>query len=224
MRTVFVGAGSLALMTARLMLERGHDVVIVERDKERVDTLAGELDAGFLHGDGSTPAVLKEADPAHSDILFCLTGNDQANILASLVGRSLGFKRVVTKIEDPEYQHVCLELGLEDTIIPTRTIAYYLADTARGINTLELSSVLKDDARIFSLVARDEDAMSVGEMELPDGSRVICLYRNNRFVPVDEGTAIKPGDEVVLITRDKIIDKLAERWGPNRVDRSAHLS
>ncbi|WP_240761489.1 NAD-binding protein [Nitrosococcus wardiae] len=84
MRAVFIGASSLAVMTARLLFKRGHEVIFVERRKERIDALAEELDCGFLHGDGSKPAILRQADPADTHILYCLTGNDQANILASL--------------------------------------------------------------------------------------------------------------------------------------------
>ncbi len=216
MRIVFVGASSLTVMTTRLLLERRHDVVIIERDKDRIDALTTELDCGFLHGDGSKPAILREAGPDDTNVLFCLTGNDQANIIASLVGRSLGFKRVVTKIEDPELQHICIELGLEDTIIPTRTIAYSLTDTARGMNLLELSGVLKDDARVFSFAAREEDAGAVSELPLPDSTRVMCLYRDNRFVPVEEKTTVKTGDEVVVITRNRYLSKLVDRWGNGR--------
>jgi trk system potassium uptake protein TrkA len=128
MRAVFIGAGSLAVVTAKLIRERGEEVVIIEQDKERIDALADELDCGFLHGDGSKPAMLREANPEGTDVLFALTGNDQANILASLVGRSLGFKRVVTKIDDHEFEHICKELGLEDVIVPTRTVGRFLAE------------------------------------------------------------------------------------------------
>ena len=128
MRAVFIGAGSLAMVTAKLIRERGEEVVIIEQDKERIDALADELDCGFLHGDGSKPAMLREANPEGTDVLFALTGNDQANILASLVGRSLGFKRVVTKIDDHEFEHICKELGLEDVIVPTRTVGRFLAE------------------------------------------------------------------------------------------------
>ena len=128
MRAVFIGAGSLATATARLMRKRGVEVVIIEQDKDRIDALTEEIDCGFLQGDGSKPAILREADPAGTDVLFALTGNDQANILASLVGRSLGFKRVVTKVDDPELEHICKELGLEDVIVPTRTIGRFLAE------------------------------------------------------------------------------------------------
>lgn len=128
MRVVFIGASSLAVVTAKLMRERGDEVVIIEHDKDHIDALTEELDCGFLHGDGSKPAILREADPNGTNVLFALTDNDQANILASLVGRSLGFKRVVTKIQDAELEHICKELGLEDIIVPSRTIGRFLAE------------------------------------------------------------------------------------------------
>jgi len=126
MRIVFIGAGTLTVMTATRLLEGGHEVVIIEREKERIDELAADLGAGFIHGDGSKPDVLRQADPQETDFLFCLTGNDQYNIIASLVGRSMGCKSVVPRIEDPSYEHICTELGLDNVIIPDRTIAGYL--------------------------------------------------------------------------------------------------
>lgn len=128
MRIVFIGAGTLTVMTAGQLLERGHEVVIIEKDKERIDELAEGLAAGFIHGDGSKPDVLSEADPRETDFLFCLTGNDQYNIIASLVGRSMGCRNVVPRIEDPSYEHICSELGLRKVIIPDRTMAGYLTE------------------------------------------------------------------------------------------------
>ena len=61
MRIVLVGGSSVAVDTARLLLGRHHEVVIIERDKDRVAVLAETLDCGFLHGDGSRPAILREA-------------------------------------------------------------------------------------------------------------------------------------------------------------------
>jgi trk system potassium uptake protein TrkA len=212
MRAVFVGAGSIAVMAARVMLKRGHEVVIIERDRARIDALVETLDCGFLHGDGSTPALLREADPEHTDCLFCLTGQDQTNILASLVGRSQGYARVVTKIEDPEFEHVCIELGLEDTIIPALTIGRYLADMLQGQDLLELSALVKDEARVFSFVARADDAVAIDALELPDESRVICLYRDGRFKLPEADTKLQQGDEVIVLTHSRNLSKLQHRW------------
>lgn len=83
-----------------------------------------------------------------------------------------------------------------------------------GKNPLELSAMIKDEARVFSFVARERDACPLAELELPKESRVMCLYRQQRFMLPQEDTKLKPGDEVVLITHSKNIPKLHERWNP----------
>ena len=212
MRAVFIGAGFLSVTTARLLLKRGHEVIIIERDKEIIDGLSPELDCGFLHGDGGRPAVLREADPEHTDFLFCLTDSDQANILASLVGRSLGFRQVVTKIEDPELEHICVELGLEDMIVPSRTIGRHLADKFEGSDPLAISAAIKGDARIFSFVLRKENQATVEELGLPKQSRVVCVYRHGEFLLPEPDTALKTDDEVIVISHKKHLPQLIERW------------
>ena len=213
MRAVFVGAGSLAVKTAERLLKRGHDVVMIERSKERIDTLADQLDCGFLHGDGSKPALLREADPKATDFLFCLTGDDQTNILAGLAGRSLGYDRVVPKIEEPEFEHLCVELGLDDVIIPARTIGRYLADMFEGRDHMEVIALIKDEARVFSFVAREEDAKPIDQLELPRDSRVMFFYRDEKFTLPEPDTRLQQGDEVMIITHSRNLNALHERWG-----------
>lgn len=221
MRAVFIGASSLTVMSARLLVKRGHEVVIIEREKEAIDALSPELDCGFLHGDGARPGVLREADPEHTDFLFCLTGSDQANIIASLVGRSLGFGSVVTKIEDPELEHICLELGLRSTIVPSRTIGRFLAEMFEGHDPLELSAMIRGDARVFSFVAQETDAGPVAELGLRHASRIVCLYRNDKLVLPDADTALRAGDEVIVIAESKQLAALEERFGQGRRDNQA---
>jgi trk system potassium uptake protein TrkA len=219
MRAVFIGASNLALRTAQLLLKRGHEVVIVERELERIEALSGELDCGFVHGDGSRPAILRETDPEGTDLLFAMTGNDQANIITSLVGRSLGFRRVVTRIEDPSFEHICIELGLKDTIIPSRTIGRYLADLFEGRDPMELSTMIRDEARAFAFVAREEDESEIRELNLPESSRVICIYRNGKFLVPHGDTRLKSEDEVVIITHCDHLPALIERWSTVALQR-----
>lgn len=213
MKAVLIGAGTVSVMIAEGLLKRGHEVVIIETDKERIDELSDLLDCGFLHGDGSKPSLLNEVGPVDTHVLFCLTGNDHVNIIAGLVGKSLKFPRVVVKIEDPQFEHICLELGLEDTIVPDQMTARYLADMFEGQDLLELSVMIKDEARVFSLIVPPGAQPLVSELDLPDETRVICLYRNNKFLLPDQDTRLDPNDEVVVITHSKNLKALNDRWG-----------
>ena len=61
-------------------------------------------------------------------------------------------------------------------------------------------------------VAREEDARPIGELALPDKTRVICIYRDEKFLLPEDGDRLKAGDEVVLITHARNLTALAERW------------
>lgn len=219
MRIVFLGAGSLSVVTATALIKYGHDIVIIESDKAKIEELAEELDCGFLDGDGSRPAILREADPKSTDFLFCLTDSDQMNIITSLVGRSLGFGKVVTKVEDRELEYICNELGLENIIIPTRTISRFLTDMVSGRDILELSTMIKGEARFFSFIAREEDEGNIIDLKLPDGAKVICFYRDNEFMLAEEKGTIKKKDDVVIITHSRNLNALRERWMPDNSNR-----
>ena len=214
MRTVFVGAGKVSIGTAKALIKKGHEVVIIENDKAKIDALSEEMDCSFLQGDGSQPNLLREVNPEQTDFLFCLTDSDQANVIASLVGRSLGFKRVVTRIGDPQFEVICHELGLKDTIIPSRTISRYLGDMVGGTENVDLSAVLKDEARFFTLTAKEEDAVAAKDLKLPADAKVICYYRDGKFSHADEETTFRIGDEVVILTHSKNMPALQERWQP----------
>ena len=212
MRAAILGAGSIALRTARLLLGQGHEVIIVDPDKERIDALADQIDCGLIHGDGSKPLVLRDLDPARTDVLFCLSNNDQTNILASLVGRSLGFARVVTRIEDPEFEHICMELGLEETVIPARAISRVLFDMAEGRNVLEMTTMIRDVARVFSFVLHGHEATHMHELDLPEMTRVICFYRDGKFMIPDEDTRLHDNDEIVVISHVRNLAELERKW------------
>jgi len=218
MRIVFSGASPITIMVAQTLIKQGHEVVIVEVDKEKIDQLSDELDCSFLNGDAAKPAILSQVDPKNSDFLFCLTNSDQVNIITSLLGRSMGFKRVVTSIEDADLEHLCRELGLEDTIIPARTMSRHLENMVRGLDNIELSTLLKSDARFFSFIAGKQEATSVSELGLPEDARVVFYYRDNEFYFTDKDTKFRKGDEIVILTHSKNLPDLNKRWNPKQVN------
>ena len=214
MRTVFIGAGEVSIETAKALVKKGHEVIIIETDKAKIDELSEEMDCSFLQGDGSRPDILREVNPERTDFLFCLTDSDQHNVIASLVGRSLSFKRVVTSIGDPQFEVICHELGLKDTIIPSRTISRYLVDLVGGGENVELSTVIKDKARFFTWIAKEEDAIAAKDLKLPADAKVICYYRDGNFSHADQDTTFHIGDEIVVLTHSKNMPALRERWQP----------
>jgi len=211
MRIAIVGASSAGVSTARLLIEHKHDVVIIEKDKARIDELSEELDCGFLHGDGSRPRILNEAGPEDTDMLLCLSNDDQDNIISGLVGRSLGFGEVVTKISDAEFEHICAELKLDNTISATQVTARRLLDMVEGRGVVELSTVLRGDVRFFVVAVTAEEAGPVSGFELPGETRVLYGYRDGKLLWPDDDLQLEEGDDLVLLTTSDRVTELKDR-------------
>ncbi len=132
MRVVIIGASTLGLTAADMLLKEGAEVVIVEKDGDVIEQYCEEYDCSFVHGDGSRPHVLEDVDPEHTDCLYCLSNDDTANILAGVLARKMSFDRVVVRIEEPELLSICDQLDLEHVIIPDRRVGRELVAFAAG--------------------------------------------------------------------------------------------
>lgn len=190
---------------------RGHEVVIIEKDEARIQEVSEQLDCGYLHADGARPHVLKQADPQAIDTLLCLADMDQENILASLVGRILNIPHIITKLEDPEFETVATALGLETVVVPVRTMGRRLADLVEGKVTPELSGVIKGEARLLSFIVQPHQAGPVQDLDLPQETQVVWIYRDGRLRFGAPDLELEPGDEVVVLTRDEIADAVQDR-------------
>lgn len=220
MRIVFSGASPTAIVATRQLIKQGHDIVIIEIDKQKIDRISEEMDCSFLHGDAGKPAILTQVDPAQCDFLFCLTDSDQANIITSLLGRSMGFQRVITGIEDEDYVPLCNELGLEDTIVPTRTMSQHLSNIVGGLDNIQLSTLLRANARFFSFTAGKEDEAPFDDLDLPRMTKAIYYYRGDAFYFVEGQERIREGDEIVILTHTKHLPELEDRWRPEAIEQS----
>lgn len=217
MRVVLMGASDLALTIARMLLDRGHDVVLVEKRRERIDELSETLDAGFLLGSGSHPDVLRDAQPEKSDVLVCLSDDDDDNMLAALVGRSLGFKRVVPAIRDAAFLPICQELGLEDVLLPTRTMARHVVDLVTCGADADLAGFVGGNVRFFTFEVTEEHSPRCGDLDLPAGTRPIVVQHGDDARLCEADTRLRPGDRVLMVTRAEHLTDLRKRFPPRHV-------
>jgi len=212
MRAIFVGASPLTVMTARRLLKAGHEVVIIDTDEDKIAALSETLDCGFIHGDGSRPAVLEELSPEDTDMLFCLSNDDQDNIIASLVGKTMQFGQVVAKIEDPDFEGICSKLGLENVIVPDRDIGEHLADRIEGHDAADLTTAVEGGIRFFHFVVREQDAGKLDALDLPGQARVIVITRDGESVIAAADDEIREDDRLLVVTPRDGLEELKKRF------------
>ncbi len=105
MRALVVGGGLVGSTLASRLAADGHDIVVVETSRERLDQLADSLDVKTIHGNGTTVDVLEEAGIRGCDVLIASTASDEANMVTALIGSSIfQVPRVVARLRDPDHE------------------------------------------------------------------------------------------------------------------------
>ena len=99
MHVVVVGAGEVGSYVADRLSREGHDVAIVDLSSSKLRRLDDALDVLTVVGSGTHPETLSRAGVEHSELLVAVTANDEANLVASMVGKSMGVKQTICRIE-----------------------------------------------------------------------------------------------------------------------------
>ena len=200
MRFTILGASRFGTATVKKLMEEGHEVVLIDKDNARLETLADDLDCGMINGDGTLPSTLRDAFGDGSDALVSLTNVDDVNILASVVGRSIGYERVIPQIVRPELLSVVDELDLDDTITPHESVASAIVSALTQHSEVETETTLHRQLRIVTQkVPASMAEKKIGDLELPDGTRPIAHLSEETERLADPDITLDEGDKLVLV-------------------------
>lgn len=210
MRIVVVGASRFGINTASQLIEKGHEVLMIDKDLERLKEIGEQLDCGMIHGDGSLPSIQREAFADHADALLLLTNVDNVNILAAIVGRSVGFERVIPQIVGSELLTACTELGLEDLITPHQTVAHSIVDMLEDEEESTVDLNFGSNMLVRRYWIGDKKAgQRINEMGLPNTCRVLGIVRDEIDKLVSDDTKIHRDDCVIVIVEKDGEEELA---------------
>ena len=103
MRAVIVGAGKVGFNIAQLLSREGHDVVIIEKDEERLTIVEDHLDIQTILGSGSNYRVLEDAGVKGAKLFIAVTEADELNIVSCALAKQYGVPQTIARIRNPEY-------------------------------------------------------------------------------------------------------------------------
>ena len=209
MHVTILGASRFGVATARELVDNGHEVVLIDIDKARLDSLADGLDCAMVCGDGTLPSTLRDAYGDGSDALVALTNEDDVNILAGVVARSIGYKRIIPQIVRAELLSVVEELELGDVITPHENLARSIASALVDHSELDADRALHRDLRLVHHAVPDSmDGTTIGDLDLPEKARVIAHANDEGEDFAEPDTPLRAGDHLWFVLSDGAVKSL----------------
>ena len=207
MKMVIVGGGKVGWNLARIMLERRHTVSLIERDCQKCEKLADELDAAIFRGDGTNVAVLEAAGTQDADVFMTVTGSDQDNLVACQVARDhFHAKKVISRVNDPRNIETFRVLGIENTVCSTDILTKMIEQEADLAHMHLIATLNQGKAGICSMTLPSNtalDGVALKDISLPRGTLVISLIRRGVLTIPNGSTILQAGDELVAVSEDK---------------------
>lgn len=202
---VIGGGGSTAQIVAKALEQQAERVKIIERDRQRAEELADRLPrVEILHGDVTDISLLRAENVAEARSFIALSGNDESNLMASLLAQELGVPQVIARVEHAETSHLWRKLGLVDIVSP-RTVAHeriqnYI-DSGFSANILSLQSGAAQVIERRLVEASPAAGVTLAEMNPPRGLIVGTVVRGKKVFVPGGSDRLEVGDTVILFAQ-----------------------
>ena len=206
MRVAIAGAGNVGTYIAADLRQAGHDVLLIEQDPDLVARVKATLDVQWFVADACEVSSLHEAGLAEVDVVVAATGDDEDNLVVSLLAKQeFAVPRVVARVNHPKNQWLFNEAWGVDVSVSTPHLLTALVEEAVEVGTLVRLLQFRDARLVEVTLADGSPALGVAlrELGLPRDATVVAVVRERHVIVPRGETLMQAGDEVlVLVTHD----------------------
>lgn len=211
MRVVVAGAGKVGTYIASELHGDGHDVVLVEQDADLVARRQAADDppgVDWVVADACEVSELAEAGVDRADVVAAVTGDDEDNLVISLLAKQeFGVPRVVARVNNPKNEWMFDDSWGVDVSVSTPHLLTALVEEAVSVGSLvRLLSFEGGRARLSEVtLAESSPALNreIVDLGLPRGSTVVAILRRDHVIVPRGDTLLVEGDEVLVLVTDE---------------------
>ena len=200
-----VGGGKVGYYLAKELIENGHEVVIMEKDRGRADQITDDLGSIVIAADGCEGTSLGKAGCARADIVAAVTGDDEDNlVICQMAKHHFDVPRTIARVNNPKNEELFRHLGVDELASPTRMIMGTIEQDIPVHELLHLATLGEGALEIVEAHLQ-AGSPAVGrtsrQLEMPDGCSLFGVIRDGVAVTLNPDMPLREGDKVIAIGR-----------------------
>jgi len=204
MRVGIAGAGAVGLFIANDLRENGHDVLIIEQQpgvRDRATTAEG---IEWYIADACEVSSLREAGLERCDVVIAATGDDEDNLVVSLLAKTeFAVPRVIARVNHPKNEWLFNENWGVDLSVSTPHLITALVEEAVTVGRLvRILQFEGGQARLVeATLAEDSPAVAkaISEVDVPRSATFVAVVRDEHVIMPRGDTVFAAGDEVLAM-------------------------
>lgn len=198
LQIIIVGCGKVGRTLVEQLSREGHDITIVDKDAEKVQTISGQYDVMGVTGNGASYSVLMDAGIEGTDLLVAVTDSDELNLLCCTVARRVGDCAAIARVRTPDYSmeasYLRDRLGLAMIINPELEASQEIGRILYIPTALEVNSFAHGQAEMIKI--------KVPESNMLAGKKIVQVGREVDFMDKILICAVERGEEVYIPSGD----------------------
>ncbi|MBN2126608.1 MAG: Trk system potassium transporter TrkA [Deltaproteobacteria bacterium] len=211
-RVIIVGAGETGLALASALDRTRLNVKIIDRDGQKCAQLAERLErVTVINGDGTDRNLLEEENISNADFVVSITGDEESNVLISLLAKGLGAKKCITRISKLSYIPLVSAIGI-DTVVSSRlsAIRAILQYIRKGkiISVAPLKGEHAEALEAEALETSDIVNVPLAKVKFPKGALVGAVVRGDDIIIPRGDSVIRAKDRLIIFALQKVLPKL----------------
>jgi trk system potassium uptake protein len=220
MRVAIAGAGAVGRSIARELLEKNHEVLLIDKEPRKVlpDRIKG---ATWLLGDACEVANLEKARLEECDVVVGATGDDKVNLVVSLLAKTeFAVKRVVARINHPNNEWLFTDAWGVDVAVSTPRLMTALVEEAVSVGDLvRIFEFQQGKAMMVEMtlpVGSPFAGSRVGDVPFPGNTVLTGIIREGHPIAPSRDDALEPLDELLFITTPDVEAELESLLSPGQ--------
>ncbi len=202
MRVAIAGAGNVGTYIAADLKAAGHEVLLIEQDPDVVVRTGPTVDVQWYEGDACEVTSLHEAGLADADVVVAATGDDEDNLVVSLLAKQeFAVPRVVARVNHPKNQWLFTEAWGVDVSVSTPHLLTALIEEAVSVGSL-VRLLQFQDAQLVEVTldeASPAGGLAIADLHLPRDATVVAVVRERHVIVPRGDTVLQAGDEVLAL-------------------------
>lgn len=205
MYVIVVGGGKVGYHLTKTLVQEGHEVLLIEKDRKSWDYLKDQLGDLVMLGDGCEVRTMSEAGMARANVVVAVTGDDEDNlVICQMAKRKFGVPRTLARVNDPRNEALFQELGIDQTVSSTRVIFNLLEQQIESGQVIPLAALKKGEIEVVEIDITTDSAVAgqkIGQLDLPPNTLIISVIRDGNATIPHADTKLRDGDSVIAMIK-----------------------
>ncbi len=209
---IVVGAGGTGMAVAQALDKPNLNVRLIDQDGEKCKSAAVLLDHVIpIKGDGTDRDLLHEENAGDMDLIIALTGDEECNVLISLLGKELGTRRTITRVSKLSYMHIVSAIGLDTVINPRMSAARAILQHLRQGRILSVAPLREEQAEAIEAEALETSDIvntPLSELNFPSGAILGAIVRGDEIIIPRGNTVVLPHDHLIIFAMQQVVSQI----------------